>query len=107
MTQQSLIKTITMIEKKQKSRLTFRLYDMTNPIIWERFEQYALKLINQGVEKYGSKSIIEVVRFHAQIDGRSIQVNNIYTPDYARKFITKYPQYNNFFEFRNLKRIKR
>jgi hypothetical protein len=91
----------------QNQRLEFRLYDMANPIIWDKFEEYALALIERGVTRYGSKGIIEVVRYNIKLDGKPVQVNNNYTPDYARKFVQRYPQHSNFFEFRSLKRLKR
>jgi hypothetical protein len=83
-------------------RTTFKIYDEENPIIWDKFESYALALINKGVEKYGAKSIVEVIRFHFHVEGKPIQVNNNFTADYARKFVAKYPLYSNFFEFRRL-----
>lgn len=91
----------------EKQRIEFRLYDMANPIIWDKFEEYALNLIEKGWSKYGSKGIMEVVRYHIKLNGVPIRINNNYTPDYARKFVQKYPQHKGFFEFRNLKRVKR
>jgi len=81
-------------------RNDFSQYDMANPIIWEMFEKYALSLIDRGVERYGSKGIIEVVRYNIKYQGKPVSVNNNFTPDYARKFIAKYPDHKNFFEFR-------
>jgi hypothetical protein len=51
---------------------------------------------------------MEVIRFHVSMDnGEGVKINNNYTSDYARKFIKKYPQYSNFFEFRTLLRKER
>jgi hypothetical protein len=84
-------------------RIKFQFYDYENPQIWDHFESIALNLIGKGVQRYGAKSIMEVIRFHVSMDnGEGVKINNNYNSDYARKFIKKYPQHSNFFEFRTL-----
>lgn len=78
------------------------LYDTQNPEIWAEFEKIALKLIRQGITHYGAKSIFEVIRWHriVRANDKQFKINNNYTAYYARKFLQKYPQYQDFFETR-------
>lgn len=81
----------------------YEAYDREHPDIWREFENVALSLIASGVEHYGAKAIMEVVRFHRTIDSTATEpfkINNNFTAYYARKFMRKYPMYDGFFETR-------
>jgi hypothetical protein len=85
----------------------FEAYHKANPAVWTEFEKLANKLWDSGVRHYGSKSIMEVIRYHTSVDTRpnsQFKVNNNYTAQYARLYINKYPERKEFFELRE--RIK-
>jgi hypothetical protein len=89
--------------------MTFEDYDKLNPKIWEWFERYALQAINAGANRIGAKAIFERIRWQTYIerrDGATYKLNNIYTPDYARKFCNKYPHLADKFERRGRKSEK-
>lgn len=77
-----------------------------NPEIWEMFEKLTLRLINNGVRRFGAKCIMENVRYNTALrtKGEQYKINNNYTAYYSREFASKYPQHANFFELRNNKR---
>ncbi len=95
----------------------FEEYHKENPGIYLEFKELTLKLIGRGRTYYGANGIIEVIRYHritkatgyAQDPEKStdFKVNNNYAPDYARKFMSEYPQFNGFFRTRQLKRAGR
>lgn len=87
---------------------TFEQYDLENPEIWNAFVYYTFQTIYKGFTKYSAKGIFEILRWHTGVNGTGhFKVNNIYTPDYARKFIKKYPHHKDFFEKRQLKKLNR
>ena len=78
-------------------------YDREHPDIWQEFENVTLSLIAFGMEHYGAKAIMEVVRFHHTIGSTAAEpfkVNNNFTAYYARKFMALYPECKGFFETR-------
>jgi hypothetical protein len=90
---------------------TFKQYDNDNPEIYEAFKKITFQLIYKGRKFYGAKGIIEVIRFDTitgakDLLDREFKINNNYAPDYARKFMTAYPQYNDFFRLRQLKKVR-
>lgn len=79
----------------------FLRYDEENPDIWTEFESIALFLIQKGRTHYGAKAICEVIRYNTITRGNDeFKINNNFTMGYARKFISKYPIYKEFFELR-------
>lgn len=87
------------IDKKK-----FVEYHLANPEIWKEFEALALKLIEGGVNHYGAKCIMEVIRYHRTVNTKGkFKIDNDFTALYARQFARKYPQHKDFFEFRGEK----
>lgn len=78
-------------------------YDVENPGVWQEFERLALDLIGRGIQHYGAKAVMEVVRYHRTVRSNDphFRVNNTFTSYYARKFIRRYPQYRDFFDMRH------
>lgn len=99
----------TLFDLDTRSRLQkdFVEFDAANPDVWREFRGMALRLIEEGYKHYGAKSIIEAIRFHRNVSkhtgGGPFRINNNLTAYYARKFHKKYPQYNGFFETREVK----
>ena len=88
---------------KQRKTLdqAFQEYNEAHPEVYKTFEQMALALINKGVKHYGSKAIIEAIRYHTSVtEGLEFKINNNITPLFARVFENKYPQHQGFFEKR-------
>ena len=78
-------------------------YDAAHPDVWLQFEDLTYKLIRRGVKHYGAKAIFEVLRYHRTINSTDkcpFKLNNNFTGCYARKFIARDPQYEDFFEIR-------
>jgi hypothetical protein len=79
----------------------FQEYNEAHPEVYKTFEQMALALINKGVKHYGSKAIIEAIRYHTSVtEGREFKINNNITPLFARVFENNNPQHKGFFEKR-------
>jgi hypothetical protein len=79
----------------------FQQYNEAHPEVYKTFEQMALALINKGVKHYGSKAIIEAIRYHTSVtEGKEFKINNNITPLFARVFEDKHPQHKGFFEKR-------
>jgi len=79
----------------------FQEYNEAHPEVYKTFEKMALALINKGVKHYGSKAIIEAIRYHTSVtEGKEFKINNNITPLFARVFENKYPQHQGFFEKR-------
>lgn len=80
----------------------FEAWDQANPAVWRAFERMALDLIHVGIQRYGAKAIMEVIRFHQAIQTKDphFRINNNLTSYYARKFHRVYPEHRGFFETR-------
>lgn len=87
---------------------TFEQYDADNPHIWQAFVHYSVQAKAKGFLHYGAKGIFEIIRFNTAERGKEpFKVNNTYTPDYARKMELKFPEFKDFFEKRQLKKVNR
>lgn len=87
---------------------TFEQYHRENPHIWQGFIHFCIQTRAKGFLRYSAKGIFELLRWHTGVNGTGhFKVNNIYTPDYARKFIESYPHHKDFFEKRELKKLNR
>jgi len=84
----------------------FNNFHRDNPSIYRYFKQYALGLIGKVHSRISSKLIIERIRYEVMIETtEAFKINNNYTALYARLFIRDYPQYYNWFEFRQLRTV--
>lgn len=93
-------------EEKSSLKTQWWRFHKQHPEVFERFRQIAFDLISNGHKHYSSDGILHVVRFelNRQIKdpGSQYKINNNWTPYYARYFIWMYPEYENFFETREL-----
>ena len=80
----------------------FLSYHADNPHVWELFEKFTLQAIRSGRGSFSAKAVFERMRWHARFEttGDEFKINNNYTPDYARMFEEKHPQYKEFFSKR-------
>lgn len=90
-------------------RKRFEDFHLTNPQIYLLFERFAKELIAKGHKKLGARMIIERIRWecatNSQKDDAGFKINNMFIAHYARLFIQKNPQYKDYFEFREIKRL--
>lgn len=76
-----------------------------NPHIWKKFRMLAVKIKARGYERWGAKSLWEVLRWemaletNAQVPGPKL--NNNYVSRFARKLMEE-EDFEGFFELRRL-----
>ncbi len=100
MTQLEYLKSLGISEKRIAD---FVAYHQANPEIWKYFQEFSLEAAKIG-KSIGANAIRERIRWEVEIELRQdFKFNNNYTPLYARMFVKKYPQFADFFEFRDLK----
>lgn len=84
----------------------FREYDEKHPEIWAEFEKRSLEAASRGFRKIGAHLIVQVMRWETKIGDKegNFRLKNDYFPYFARKFLSKHPNLEGFFELRTLKR---
>jgi len=88
--------------------INFEQYDRENPQIWKAFVKFARHAKSKGFKSYSSKGIFELIRWHSKARGNDdYKINNTYTPDYARKMVKEFPEYQGFFKERKLKALRK
>jgi hypothetical protein len=95
------------MEEKDSIQGQFQRFDALHPEIYQEFRRIALDLLRRGRAHYGSKAILEVIRYHRILSGKSeaeaFKINNNYSSRYARKLIDEDERFSRFFELRELK----
>lgn len=87
--------------------IDFKKYDRKNPLIWRMFKKFAFRARVIGYKTYSSNRIFEQIRGDTGVSGSDqYKINNIYRPDYARKFMIMYPDYKGFFRTRETKALR-
>ena len=76
--------------------------------VYRYFKHFAFRLARVGKTRFSARAICQRIRWHVEVDRNEpadeFKVNNNYTPDLARKFMTDNPQFAGFFETRKLTR---
>lgn len=87
------------------STINFTKYDEENPHIWQEFLKIARQAKVKGFTRYSAKGIFEIIRWETGVTGNdAFKVNNNYTPDYARKAATLFPEeFADFFRVREVR----
>ncbi len=95
------------MEENDSIQEQFQRFDALHPEIYEEFRQIALDLLQRGRSHYGSKAILEVIRYHRILSGKSeteaFKINNNYSSRYARKLVEEDDRFGAFFELRELR----
>lgn len=92
------------INIKKDIMIKFKEYDAKNPQIWESFVKYTKQAKTRGFKNYSTNGIFEIIRWHTAIKGNDgFKINDRYRPDYSRKMMRLYPDYEGFFRIRELK----
>jgi hypothetical protein len=80
----------------------FWKFHRENPEIYKQFRQFGRDALMRGYDHYGSKAIMEVIRWHMEIEtfGDDFKINNNYTSCYARMLVLLEPEFEGFFRLR-------
>lgn len=85
----------------------FLVWHQENTNVWREFEKLALEGIERGLSTWGAKAVIEIARWNLRLQTRKdFKINNNWAAIYARIFAAKYPQYRDFFKFREAKGLQ-
>tara|TARA_R110002110_G_scaffold112168_6_gene278974 strand:+ start:1910 stop:2194 length:285 start_codon:yes stop_codon:yes gene_type:complete len=89
-----------------KNNLAYKWLDFhrENPHVYKLFSKYAFEAINRGREHYSARTIIELIRWHTDIEtnDKDFKINDHTVPYYARLFMHENPEHKGFFELRKL-----
>jgi hypothetical protein len=96
-----------MMEEQTSIQSRFERFDQAHPEIYGEFRAIAYDLLRRGRRHYGSKAILEVIRYHRILSGQDehelFKINNNYSSRYARKLIDEDNRFEQFFELRELR----
>ena len=96
------------MREDQSIQERFKRFDQAHPEIYDEFRIIAHDLLRRGRGHYGSKAILEVIRYQRMLSGKSetepFKINNTYSSRYARKLMEDDDRFRVFFEVRELKR---
>lgn len=86
----------------------FEEFHKDNPSIYEYFTHFAMKWIKSGAKKISSKQIIGRIRWEVEVETKGDQAkefkcNDAFSSRYSRLFVTQFPDYAQYFEFRGLR----
>jgi len=84
----------------------FEAYHQARPEIFDHLVKLCFEVKAMGFKRYGIGSLWEVMRWHFQIDkkmGDDFKLNNDYRSRYARLIVATYPEFDGFFEMRELR----
>lgn len=82
----------------------FKDYHKENPQIWEAFKKYSFEAKKRGFKNYSAYSIFELVRWYTETRAKGkYKLNNNFRPDYARKMMAEFTDFEGFFRVRELK----
>lgn len=83
-------------------RDAFEEFHALNPEIYEELVRQARALKAVGRERYGVKSLFEVIRWHRALttSGDDLKLNNNHAPFYARLIMARERDLEGFFEIR-------
>ena len=99
----------TLISAEDKATIRFNEYMAAHPEIYAGFRDIALRLYRAGVRHYGSKAIVEVLRYETAIraHGEPFKIDNSMTSRLARQLAGNDPiRFKDFFSFRTLREPK-
>jgi len=80
----------------------FSNYHGANPHVYDKFKTLALRAAQSG-HRFGSKAILEIMRWQTGIEGNDIyKINNNTAPYYSRLFEQQHPEYEGYFRKRKM-----
>ncbi len=81
----------------------FERFHAAHPQVYTEFCRRVEQIQARGISHYSADAIMQVVRFHTDIDGRPdepFKVNNNYVRFYADLWLEEHPQHSDFFSTR-------
>lgn len=90
---------------QSKLRQKFEEFHEANPEVYNELTKLARELKVKGRDKYGIKSLFEVIRWHRALTtiGDDFKLNNNHAPFYARLIMSKEADLEEFFNIREQK----
>lgn len=88
--------------------LKFRDYHNSHPKVYKLFKQYANQMKESGREHYSAEIIINQIRWHHDIKSNGadvFKISNDFKPLYARLLVYKFPEFKDFFQFRQVRSL--
>jgi hypothetical protein len=84
----------------------FLTYHRENPHVYEAFKRFSHELKNSGRDHFGSKGIMERLRWWSAVEAKNDQfkINNSYASCYARLLVFENPDFSAFFQLRSTAR---
>lgn len=85
----------------------FNQYHRDNPQVYELFKKFTFMAIRRGHNRLSAWMIANRIRWETSIETFSVEeykISNDYIALYARKFMSDYPEYNGFFQIKEMKR---
>jgi hypothetical protein len=85
----------------------FNQYHNDNPQVYEMFKKFTFMAIRRGHNRLSAWMIANRIRWETSIETISVEeykISNDYIALYARKFMSDYPEYNGFFQIKEMKR---
>lgn len=90
---------------KKKTLLGFKDFHRDNPHVYEKFKEVAENLLNNGVKRYSSKTIICIMRYEHTIktNGKPFKISDRYQSLYGRLLAYNDSRFEDFFQFKKRK----
>lgn len=85
----------------------FNQFHNDNPQVYEMFKKFTFMAIRRGHNRLSAWMIANRIRWETSIETISVEdykISNDYIALYARKFMSDYPEYNGFFQIKEMKR---
>jgi len=86
----------------------FEKFHADNPLIYSYYCDFALAWIKSGAKKISSKQIIGRIRWFIEVEtkgeeAKTWKVNDAFTCYFSRLFVSDFPEYQEYFNFRELR----
>lgn len=83
----------------------FKAWHQENPQVYREFKRLASQMKATGRERYSARTIMEVLRWHYDLKtaGGVFELNDNFTPIYVRLLIHNHPEFEGFFELREVR----
>ena len=81
----------------------FEKFDRENPEVFSLYCRFALQALKQGAKRLSGRLIYERIRWETTVvtTDRDYKLNDHHLPHYNRKFVSAYPHFADYFEFRS------
>lgn len=95
-----------MTSTAQENLLTrFATFHANNPVVYELFKQFAMRLAARGFRKTSHWLIMNRIRWEINVEtyGDDFKISNDYFAPYARLFVAEHPEHRDLFRFKRMK----